>query len=164
MGRYVRQELRGMRKFAMVFWDAPRDGTIYGHLEMDVTKTLRFMEEVKAKHGVPVSIGQIVGRGCAVAAEKVPDINTKIIWGRPYRKDQVDVYFQVDVEDGKDLSGVTVPDTAKKSIVEVAQVLRDRAQKLRQGQDKQYEKTQKGCLGSLPVFVMRAMLWTLTFL
>lgn len=164
MGRYHRQELRGMRKFAMVFWDAPRDGTIYGHLQMDATKSLRFMEEVKAKHGVPVSIGQMFGRACAIAATKVPEMNTKVIWGRPYQKDSVDVYFQVDVEDGKDLSGVTVPDTGRKNIVEVAKILRDRAQKLRGGQDKQYEKTQKGCLGRLPVFVLRAMLGALTFL
>lgn len=164
MGSYHRTELRGFRRFAMVFWDAPRDGTIYGHLQMDVSKTQRFIDDVKAKYGIAPSIGQLVGKACAVAATKVPDMNTKIIWGRPYTKDTVDVYFQVDVEDGKDLSGVTVPDTGRKTIVEVAQHLRDRAQKLRGGKDKQYEKTQKGCLGRLPVFVLRGMLKALTFM
>lgn len=164
MGSYHRTELRGFRRFAMVFWDAPRDGTIYGHLQMDVTKTLRFIDDVKAAHGIAPSIGQLVGKACAVAATRVPDMNTKIIWGRPYTKDTVDVYFQVDVEDGKDLSGVTVPDTGRKTVVEVAQALRDRAQKLRAGKDKQYEKTQKGCLGRLPVWVLRRMLGALTFL
>lgn len=164
MGSYHRTELRGFRRFAMVFWDAPRDGTIYGHLQMDVSKAQRFIEDVKAKYGIAPSIGQIVGKACAVAATKVPDINSKIIWGRPYTKDTVDVYFQVDVEDGKDLSGVTVPDTGRKTIVEVAQTLRDRAQKLRAGKDKQYERAQKGCLGRLPVFVLRGMLKALTFM
>src|SRR5688572_25718184 len=52
VGRYHRSELRGFRRFAMVFWDAPRDGLIYGSLEMDATKALRFIEDVKAKHGI----------------------------------------------------------------------------------------------------------------
>lgn len=163
-GKYHAQPLRGFRKFAQVFWDAPRDGLIYGHLQMDVTKAQRFVAEVQAKHGVSPSMGQLMGKAIAVAATKVPEINAKIIWGKPYLKDTVDVYFQVDVEDGKDLSGVVVPDTGRRTIVEVCQVLRDRAQKLRGGQDKQYEKTQKGCLGRLPVWLLRAMMGALTFL
>src|SRR5690606_647900 len=51
VGSYHRTELRGFRRFAMVFWDAPRDGTIYGHLQMDVSKTQRFIDDVKAKYG-----------------------------------------------------------------------------------------------------------------
>lgn len=164
MGQYHRSELRGFRKFAMVFWDAPRDGLIYGHTQVDVTKTLRFVEDVKAKFGIAPSMGQIVGKGVAVAATQVPDINAKIIWGRAYRKDTIDVYFQVDVDDGKDLSGVVVPDTGRKTIVQVAEHLRDRAKKLRGGKDQQYEKTQKGCLGRVPVFAMRWLLGALTFL
>jgi pyruvate/2-oxoglutarate dehydrogenase complex dihydrolipoamide acyltransferase (E2) component len=164
VGRYHRQPLRGFRKFAMVFWDRPRDGTIYGHLQMDVSKTLRFIDDVNAKHGIAPSMGQVVGRGIALAATKVPEINGKIIWGRTYLKDTVDMYFQVDVEDGKDLSGVTVPDAGRKTIVEIATLLRDRANKLRGGKDKQYEKTQKGCLGSVPVWMLRALMGTLTFL
>ncbi|MBX3472474.1 MAG: 2-oxo acid dehydrogenase subunit E2 [Planctomycetes bacterium] len=164
MGSYRRTELRGFRRIAMAFWDAPRDGTIYGHLQFEVTRAQRFIEDVKAKFGVAPSMGQLVGRAVACAATRVPDMNTKIIWGRPYTKDTVDVYFQVDVEDGKDLSGVTVPDTGRKSIVEVAETLRDRAGRLRGGKDQQYEKTQKGCLGSMPVWVLRALLGALTFL
>jgi pyruvate dehydrogenase E2 component (dihydrolipoamide acetyltransferase) len=163
-GRYHREELRGFRKFAMVFWDAPRDGTIYGHMQVDVSKAQRFIEDVQAKFGIAPSMGQLVGKACAVAATKVPEANAKIIWGRPYLKDTVDVYFQVDVEDGKDLSGVVVNDTGRMTVVDVARTLRDRAQKLRKGQDQQYEKTQKGCLGRLPVWVLRAMLGGLTFL
>ncbi len=164
MGRYHRRPLRGFRKFAQVFWDAPRDGLIYGHLQADVTRAQRFVADVQAKHGIAPSMGQLVGKAIARAATLVPDINGKLIWGRPYLKDTVDMYFQVDVEDGKDLSGVVVEDCGNKTIVEVAQVLRDRAKKLRTGGDQQYEKTQKGCLGVLPVSFLRAALGLFTFL
>ena len=48
----------------------------------------------------------------------------------------------------------------RKSIVEVATFLRELAEKLRKGQDEQYEKTQKGCLGSMPSWVLRPLLGT----
>ena len=159
MGRYTRQPLKGFRKIAMSFWDAPRDGTIYGTMEFDVTKAQRFVKDVQAKHGIAPSMGQILGKAMAVGATKVPEINGKIIWGRVYQKDTVDMYFQVDIEDGADLSGVVVPDTGRKSIVEVARELRDRAEKLRKGKDEQYEKAQKGCMFRwVPVWVLRRLM------
>jgi pyruvate/2-oxoglutarate dehydrogenase complex dihydrolipoamide acyltransferase (E2) component len=165
VGRYTRQPLRGFRKLAMTFWDAPRDGTIYGTMQFDVTKAQRFQKDVQAKHGITPSMGQLLGKAMAVAATKVPEINGKVIWGRVYLKDTVDMYFQVDIEDGGDLSGVVVPDTGRKSIVDVARELRDRADKLRKGKDEQYEKAQKGCLaGLIPVFLLRQVMGLLTFL
>lgn len=157
-GKYRRSPERGFRKFAMAFWDAPRDGVIYGHVQMDVTKARKFQDDVKAKFGVYPAIGQLMGRAVALALHEVPEGNGKIIWGQAYLKDTVDVYFQVDMEDGKDLSGVVVPDTGRKTIVEVAQTLRDRAEKLRGGKDEQYEKTQKGCLGQMPSWMLRPLL------
>jgi pyruvate dehydrogenase E2 component (dihydrolipoamide acetyltransferase) len=100
----------------------------------------------------------------AAAFKEVPQANSKIIWGQAYIKDTIDVYFQVDVASGKDLSGVVVPDVGNKTVIDVATILRDRANKLRSGKDEQYEKTQKGCLGSIPSWAMRRLLGVLTFL
>jgi len=163
-GTYRRSPERGFRKFAMAFWRTPETGLIYGHTLMDVSKALAFQDAVEAKHGVRPSMGQLFGRAVAVALTRVPEANAKIIWRQAYLKDTVDVYFQVDIEDGKDLSGVVVYDTGRKSIVDVSNELRDRAKRLRGGQDEQYEKTQKGCLGSIPSWVMRPLLGFFTFL
>lgn len=163
-GKYTRSPERGFRKFAMAFWDAPRSGEIYGSIQMDVTKARRFQKDVAAKYGVYPSIGMLMGRAVARALTETPQGNAKIIWRQAYVKDTVDVYFQVDIGDGKDLSGVVVPDTGSKSIVEVAETLRDRANRLRAGEDEQYEKTQKGCIGILPSWVIRPMLKLFLFL
>lgn len=162
---YTRKPLRGFRKFAKVFWDDPRDGTIYGSSQVDVSVARRFQEDVRAATGVFPSMAQLVGRGVACALTEVPDFNAKIIWGRTWVKDTVDVYFQVDVGDGADLSGVTVSDAGRKSVVQVSQELTAFAEKLRKGQDEQYERTQKGFLGRwIPVWMLRGMLRMLTFL
>ncbi|MGE0713278.1 MAG: 2-oxo acid dehydrogenase subunit E2 [Planctomycetota bacterium] len=164
LGKYTRSPERGFRKFAMAFWDAPREGLIYGHVKVDVSRMRQFQEHVQQKFGIRPSIGLLVGRSVALALHQVPEGNAKIIWGQAYLKDTVDVYYQVDVEDGKDLSGVVVPDVGRKTCVEVTQILNERAGKLRRGEDEQYEKTQKGLLSYVPGWLLRFLLKALTFL
>jgi pyruvate/2-oxoglutarate dehydrogenase complex dihydrolipoamide acyltransferase (E2) component len=164
LGKYRRTPEKGFRKFAMAFWDPPRDGSIYGQLRVDVSRMQQFQADCLERFGVKPSIGILVGRGIAHALNEVPEGNAKIIWGQAYLKDTVDVYYQVDIGDGKDLSGVVVPDVGRKTAIEVAQILRDKAKKLRGGEDDQYEKTQKGCLSFLPSWAMRRLLGFLTFL
>mgnify|MGYP002878719354 CR=1 FL=1 len=105
----------------------------------------------------------MLGRAIAIAWSRYPDLNGKIIWGTIYQKEEVDVFFHVDLEDGKDLAGIVVRDAGKKSVVEIARDLREKAEKLRGGKDEQYEKTQKGLLGKLPPWLIGIMMRTLTF-
>jgi pyruvate/2-oxoglutarate dehydrogenase complex dihydrolipoamide acyltransferase (E2) component len=163
MGGYERSREGGFRTFAMAFWDEPRSSIIYGNMEVDVHRSRWFQDDVEAKFGVRPSMGQLVGRGVAEALLKTPEANAKIIWGRVHIKKSIDVYFQVDVGDGADLSGVTIYDTGNKSIVDVAEFLKKRADKLRKGKDEQYEKTQKGCLGRMTPRMIRYLLKFLTF-
>ncbi len=163
-GGYTKSKERGFRKLAMSFWDRPKDGTIYGSSDLNVLKTRIFQNAVKEKFGVRPTIGQLMGRALAEGLKRAPEGNAKIIWGQAYLKESIDVYYQVDVEDGKDLSGVVVPDVGGKTCVDVARELRDRADKLRKGKDIQYEKTQKGLLPKLPSWMLRPILWGLTFL
>lgn len=162
-GKYTRSPERGFRKLAMAFWRAPTDGTIYGHLRLRVRRAIQFQDEVEAKFGIRPSLGMLIGRGVAVALTETPEGNGKIMWGQAYLKDTVDVYYQVDLGDGADLSGVVVPDVGRKTVVEVAEILRGRAKKLKKGDDVQYEKTQKGCLSRIPSWVLRPLLGFLTF-
>jgi len=125
---------------------------------------LALAKKVEAEHGVKITPGHVVGKAVALGMRAAPQFNSKIIWGKPYQKDTVDVYFQVDVEGGKDLSGVLVERADEKSLIEIAKELRDKAQALRAGKNVQYEKTQKGLFGSLPPFLIRKILGFLTFM
>ena len=64
---YTRKPLRGMRRIGMAFWDGPKSGTIYGSMQIDVCRALRFQDDVEAQHGIRPSIGQLVGRAVAEA-------------------------------------------------------------------------------------------------
>lgn len=164
MGSYRKADRLGsFRRFALAFWDAPRDGTIYGSFYLDATNMLALARKVEAEHGVKITPGHVVGKAMALGLRAAPQMNSKIIWGTVYQKDTVDVYFQVDV-DGKDLSGVLIERADEKNLVEIAKELKEKARDVREGKDKQYEKTQKGLLSWFPPFVLRKLLGFLTFL
>ncbi len=162
---YIKPEKLGsFRRFALAFWDKPRDGSIYGTMFLDATNMLAMAKKIEEEHGVKVSPGIFVGKGLALGMRAAPQFNSKIIWGKPYYKDTVDMYFQVDVDKGKDLSGVVVERADEKSVVEIAKELRDKAMSIRSGTDKQYEKTQKGLFSKFPPFLIRKILQFLTFM
>lgn len=156
--------LGSFRRFALAMWrDAP-DGRIYGTMFLDVTKCLALAKQVEQEHGIKLTMGHFIGKAVALALRENPQFNAKIMWGNIYEKETVDVYFQVDMGEGGDLSGVTVERADEKSLIDIAKELREKAQRLRKGEDEQYEKTQKGCFGWIPPFVLRPFVKTLMFL
>lgn len=157
------QKLGSFRRMALAFWRAPRDGVIYGTMNIDATRMVESIKRAEAEHGIKLSPGVFIGKGIALGLRASPTMNSKIIWGTLYQKDTVDIFFQVDVE-GQDLSGVLIERCDEKSVIEIGKELRDRAQKLREGKDQQYEKTQKGILKKIPPLVLRYVAGLLTFM
>lgn len=165
MKGYTRvKRLSAWRRIAQAFWDEPKDGTIYGHVVLDCTAAFDYLDKLERETGVRASLGVLAGKAMAVAYDETPGFNGKIIWGTIYQKDSVDVYYQVDIDDGGDLAGVVVRSVEKKSPDIIAQELRAKARKLRKGDDKQYEKTQKGLLGRMSPWLIRKFMNFLLFL
>ena len=156
--------LGSFRRFAMATWKDAPDGRIYGTMLFDVSKAVALAKRVEAEQGVKLTMGHFVGKGVALALREVPQFNAKLIWGTFYEKETVDAYFQVDMDAGDDLSGVVVERADEKSVVEIANELRAKAERLRKGQDDQYEKTQKGVFGLLPWWLLRPLLAVLIFI
>jgi pyruvate/2-oxoglutarate dehydrogenase complex dihydrolipoamide acyltransferase (E2) component len=156
--------LSTFRRIALSLWDTPKTGLIYGHVVIDATKALEYIARVEQETGVRLSVGVLAGRAFALAFMETPAFNSKIIWGQICEKDTVDVYFQVDIDDGGDLAGVVVRDTQTKDPVAIAGELRSKAKKLRSGEDQQYEKSQKGLLGKMPPWLIRWFMGLLLFL
>lgn len=163
--RYDRvRELSTFRRFALAMWDRPRDGTIYGDYLFDVTKSLQFIEEIDKERGIRLTPAVLIARGLGLAYKTEPSFNGKVIWGTIYQKNTVDVFFQVDLGDGKDLSGTVIRSAETKKPWTIAEDLQRKAEKLRAGKDKQYEKTQKGVIGRLPPWFIRWLIAFMTFL
>lgn len=159
MGYTKAKKISSWRRFAMATWRGPNDPTIYGSMQFEVTRPLARIKSIREKTGVKVTLATILGQGLARGLRETPECNTKIIWGRPYEMDHVEIFYQVAIEGGKDLAGASVVDPDQRSLVKVAQDLAGGARKIRSGEDPQYKKTQVG-LARLPV---RLLGWILRF-
>lgn len=146
------------RKLAIATWDSPREGNIYGKLEVDATEALAYIEHVRATSGEKVGITHFVGKCVGEALAKSPGLNGKILLGRYSPHATVDLAFLVALEEGADLGKAKVENIDKKSVADIGRELRELAGRLRGGKDPDFEKN-KGTIRLLPTWLLRPLLW-----
>jgi pyruvate dehydrogenase E2 component (dihydrolipoamide acetyltransferase) len=145
------------RKLAIATWGAPDEGNIYGKLTVDATELIKFIEHVRQKTGEKVTVTHLVGKAVALGLAKAPGLNGRIAWGTYYPHATVDIAYLVALDDGADLAKVKIAQMDQKPVSAVAAELRQRAEKLRQGKDSEFEKS-KGMLRALPSWLIRPIL------
>ncbi|HND31785.1 MAG TPA: 2-oxo acid dehydrogenase subunit E2, partial [Myxococcota bacterium] len=145
------------RKLALATWDGPREGNIYGKLTVDASRAMAWLDEQRQKGGEKVTITHLVGKAVALALRREPTLNGRIAWGAYVPHETVDISYLVVLEDGSDLAKVKICEADKKSISELAKELRERAGKVRKGQDSEFEKS-KGLIRLLPTWLLKPIL------
>ena len=153
----------GWRKVASATWRGPLDPQIYGDLEIDATELLAFVEEARAATDVHLTVTHLVGRALAHALAENPDLNVRKRGGKFIPRDDVSIFFVVAVDGGKDLSGVKVRQADRKSAVDIARELTDRAGRIRTGEDAGFGRS-KTVLKRTPLPVLRPVLSLATWL
>jgi pyruvate dehydrogenase E2 component (dihydrolipoamide acetyltransferase) len=151
------------RKVAIAAWDRPNDPTVYGILTVDAGPAQAYLTRVRERTGVKVTITHLVGRAIAIAMRETPDINGRIVGRRLFMRDSVDIFYQVVVDDGKDLSGAKIDRVDEKDVHQIAQELADKAAKIRQRRDPQFEAS-KSAIDRIPGIVRRPVLRFLSYL
>jgi pyruvate dehydrogenase E2 component (dihydrolipoamide acetyltransferase) len=151
------------RKMAIASWSAPREGNIYGKLAIDMTNVLKYIAYLRETSGEKITITHLIGRAAGLALAQCPDLNGRIFMGKYYPHETVDLAFLVSLEGGKDLAKFKVCNIDKKTTVEIARELRLGAERLRQGQDDDFEKS-KTLIKALPTWIIRRILWLSGFL
>lgn len=150
--------LSSWRKIALGSWHDAGDPSVYGILEVDMGPALAYLERLRAKTGVKLTVTHFVGKAVANMLARHQDINCILRLGRLYPRKDVDVFFQVasDVT-GKDLSGMTIRQADTKSIPELAIEMQLRAEKIRKQGDPEFKKM-KSTMGGLPAWASRFVL------
>jgi len=156
------------RRIAAVAWDAPNDPHVYGTMEIRAEALEAWIQKKRAETGEKITLTHAVGRAVAMVIAKHRDLNALVRFGNLQQRKDVDVFVQVVVEDetniGRaDLSGVKFKNADKLDVVAMCKVLRDRAGKIRKGEDAEFNQT-KASLSSMPGWVLRPLLKVLDFL
>lgn len=154
--------LRGWRRVAGAMWSSPDDPQIFGALDVDAGPLLQQIENARAA-GHRITPTHLVGRALAHALVEVPEINVQIRAGYARPRASVDVFFITAVSGGRDLSGVKVMNTDRKSVVAVAEELDRRSTALKRGDDADFART-KQLTDRLPAWLLRPALRVSAFL
>lgn len=126
------KKLSTWRQMALHAWRGPGDPSVYGTLEIDAGEARDVVRELRQKSGRRVTITHLVGRAIALALRERPEVNAIIRFGQLYRRDTIDVFFQVAFEGGEDLNGAKIAEADQKTAVELAAELEEAARAVRE--------------------------------
>jgi pyruvate dehydrogenase E2 component (dihydrolipoamide acetyltransferase) len=121
---------RGWRKVAIASWPKPHDPTTYGMLEFDATAALRYVEQLRVRTGVPVTMLALVIKALAHVMAQEPASTRMLRFGRWSERPSLDLFVQVD-RAGQDLSGIKLENVPAKDIPGLAIELSERAGSVR---------------------------------
>jgi pyruvate/2-oxoglutarate dehydrogenase complex dihydrolipoamide acyltransferase (E2) component len=145
------------RKLAIATWDAPREGNIYGRLALDATRLVAYLDEVRERSGIKVTIGHVIGRCVALALKQAPGLNGIIRFGSFVPHDTVDISFLVAFDEGRNLGKAKIEEADTKSIEQIASELDQHADKIRGGKDENLKKSMDSARW-MPTFLLRWVL------
>lgn len=160
-----KKKMSPFRKMALGTWQNAGDPSIYGSITLRMEPAERYIARFRAATGVRLTMSHLMGKAVAAALQAVPDANAIQRLGRIYLRDQIAIFFQVVMEDPAtgqiDLSGAVVQDADKKSLVEIAGELEERAARVRSGRDQ--KDAARGAFRRVPGFAVGPMLRAITF-
>lgn len=126
------KKLSTWRRLALNAWGTPTDPKVYGTLEIDAAEAVTYVQSLRREGGPRVTVTHLVGHAVALALRERPDANAILRLGSLYRRETVDVYFQVAFEGGEDLNGHKVVSADQKDVLAIARELEDGARAVRE--------------------------------
>lgn len=155
------------RKIAMATWRPRLDGWITAEVDIDARKAQEYIVAVREATGTHVTMMHLVGRAAAKVLEALPVLNGRVVAGRFVPSPTIDVFFTVsmraDVTDegeeaeATDLTGAVVRRVDEKPPWEIARELDERARRIREGHDAQFQLT-KQVTRLMPPLMLRSFL------
>lgn len=150
--------LNHRRKLAIATYTAPREGNIYGKLTIDATQALAYIEHCRKVSGEKVSFTHLVGRACAEGLKEAPILNARLVGSMYIQNPDVTISYIVGIPGDDDLGKAKIAHADRKSVIEIARELRERADLLRQGQDPDFESAKK-MLKFMPAWLIAPVAW-----
>jgi len=152
------------RKIAIGSWRTAGDPSVYGVIELDVEPALEYLARINATSAAKTTLSHFVGKVVADTLALHPDLNCVLRFGKLYPRTDVDIFFQVATDaQGQDLSGVTVRQADKKSIIEIATELKSEVKQVRHAGDPRFKQTKK-TMQLIPGFMVSTILNLLGFI
>ncbi len=141
------------RKIALGTWSHPGDPSVYGSVDLDARGILKYIE-IQNEKSIKISPTAVMAKAIATALKETPALNGIIRFGRIYRRKDVDIFLQVAEDlDGENLSGMVVRNCDQKTLGQIQEEIRLKAEQIKSGNDEGFKKIKKD-MGGIPGFCM----------
>lgn len=159
------------RKIAMATWRPRKDPIIWATIEIEASRLLDYIGEVRDATGQHVTPVDLVGRAAGKVFEALPGLNGRVVFGVFLPSPTIDCFFVVSLRTdpvagveaaGTDLSGTVVRRVDEKPPWVIAKELADRATRIRHDQDPQFKQA-KVMVKGLPPLLLRPVLDAIGF-
>jgi len=137
----------------MATWSAPSEGSVFGVVECNAEPLMKFLSQ-KNDDTLKISVTTAVIKALGLALREAPSLNCTILSDKFIPRKSLDISCLVAVDDGKDLANAKIENADKLSLQAIQRVIKQKAEKLRKHQDKDYEST-KVVFKLLPVPLLR---------
>lgn len=156
------------RKLALVTWKSPGDPSVYAPIEFDATNALAYLNQLNQTATTKITMTHLIAKASGMVIEKYPSVNGIIKWGAIYQRQDVSISLQVAVPNHDSplrdhLSLTKIENISQKSLPDIAQELSQSSGKIRQGEDKLFQKT-FGIAKFLPSFLLKVLVKIHAFL
>jgi len=162
-----KDDVSSFRKIAIGTWREAYDPQVYGTLTVKMDEALRYLAAFREKTGRRLTVSHLMAKAVAMALAECPEANAVLRFNRIYLRETIGVFFQVVMTDegqGKiDLSGATLYEVDKKSLVQICDEFEQKVQKVRDRKDEALEKTRSTFL-SIPYLLLNFALRMISFL
>src|SRR5437588_465814 len=162
-----KDDVSSFRKVAIGTWRTAYDPSVYGTMELRMDEAISYLADFRERTGKKMTVSHMMAKAVAAVLEKCPDANAILRWNRVYLRKTIGVFFQVVMTDEGphkvDLSGATLYDVEKKSLVEIYDEFNAKVESVRARKDPALEKTRKTFLG-IPYFALGTVLRFISFL
>lgn len=154
------------RKIAIGTWRTAYDPSVYGTMELHMDNAMDYIQRFREATGKRITVTHLLARATGEVLRQTPDANAILRYNRVYLRKRVGVFMQVAMTDEGsdkiDLSGVTIYDVPDKSLIEIADEVADKVEKVRARKDPALEKT-RGMFRFIPYFLLNFFLKTIAF-
>jgi pyruvate dehydrogenase E2 component (dihydrolipoamide acetyltransferase) len=162
-----KKDMSSFRRIAIGTWKTAYDPSVYGSLTLRMDKALQYMEDFKKATGRRITITHMMAKAVAGTLTEMPDANAILRFNQIWLRKRIGVFFQVALEDKAtgqiDLSGTTIHDAEKKSLVAIIDEFQHEVDKVRAQKDEKLEGT-RSMFKSIPALLLNTVLNTLGFL
>ena len=162
-----KKDLSSFRRIAIGTWATTYDPSVYGSMEVPVDACLDYIKQFREKTGRHLTMTHLMAKIAAACIAAMPDGNAILRFNRIYLRKTIGVFFQVAMKDPEtgefDLSGATLFDVERKSLLEIADEFEARTRKIRKAEDPELEKT-RSSFKMIPSLMLNFILKAISFL